>query len=136
VRARLIGTLSKGFRQRVGLGQAIVHEPPVLVLDEPTVGLDPIQIREIRSLIAELAAPEHGGRRQTVILSTHILNEVDAICQRVVVINRGSKVVDESLSSFKADGRSLEEVFVRATSSDEVRERELSGTPAGEGGST
>jgi ABC-2 type transport system ATP-binding protein len=80
VQGRLIGALSKGFRQRVGVGQAIVHEPPVLVLDEPTVGLDPIQIREIRALIAELAAPNESGRRQTVILSTHILNEVDAIC--------------------------------------------------------
>jgi ABC-2 type transport system ATP-binding protein len=118
VRGRMIGTLSKGFRQRVGLGQAIVHDPPVLVLDEPTVGLDPIQIREIRALIADLAAPEHGEKQQTVILSTHILNEVDAICQRVVIINRGRKVVDQPISALTSDGTTLEEVFVRATSRD------------------
>jgi ABC-2 type transport system ATP-binding protein len=128
VRGRLIGALSKGFRQRVGLGQAIVHDPPVLVLDEPTVGLDPIQVREIRGLIAELAAPEQGGERQTVILSTHILNEVEAICQRVVLINRGRKVLDESLSSLTSDGTSLEEVFVRETS----RDRSMEGDPATE----
>ena len=87
VRRREIRQLSKGFRQRVGLAQAIVHEPPVLVLDEPTVGLDPIQIREIRGLIQELAAS--GG--QTVLLSTHILAEVEAICQRVILLARGQQ---------------------------------------------
>lgn len=115
---RVIRTLSKGYRQRVGLAQAIVHEPPVLVLDEPTVGLDPIQIREIRDLIAELAAPSDGGDRQTVILSTHILTEVEAICDRVILINRGAKALDETLASLTEGGRSLEEVFTQVTSRD------------------
>ena len=115
---RVIGQLSKGFRQRVGLAQAIVHSPQVLVLDEPTVGLDPIQIREIRALIAELAAPEHGSGRQTVILSTHILPEVEAICQRVILIDRGRKAIDQSMQELTAGGRRLEEVFARVSASD------------------
>ena len=119
---RVIGDLSKGYRQRVGLAQAIVHNPPVLILDEPTVGLDPIQIREIRGLISDLAAPEQGEARHTVILSTHILNEVEAICERIILINRGRKVVDQPLSELVAGGTSLEEVFARATSRDEEAE--------------
>jgi ABC-2 type transport system ATP-binding protein len=83
MRKRLIDTLSKGFRQRVGLAQAIIHDPPVLILDEPTSGLDPNQIIEIRSLIREL------GKRKTVILSTHILQEVEAICSQVLILNEG-----------------------------------------------
>jgi ABC-2 type transport system ATP-binding protein len=90
VRTRVIGTLSKGFRQRVGLAQAIVHDPPVLILDEPTVGLDPVQIGEIRGLIRELASGGSGGQH-TVILSTHIMAEVSAICRRVILINEGRK---------------------------------------------
>ena len=120
VRQRVIRDLSKGFRQRVGLAQAIVHEPPVLVLDEPTVGLDPIQIREIRGLIADLAAPRDGGRRQTVLLSTHILPEVSAICSRVIMIHRGRKVIDQPLESLLAEQGSLEAVFGRVTSSDSL----------------
>ena len=108
VASRVIGTLSKGFRQRVGLAQAIVHEPAVLVLDEPTSGLDPIQIAEIRELIRRLAAEE--GR--TVILSTHILAEVEAICQRVLLIAYGRLRVDSTLDALRAQG-SLEQVFVR-----------------------
>jgi ABC-2 type transport system ATP-binding protein len=116
VRRRVIGALSKGYRQRVGLAQAIVHDPAVLILDEPTVGLDPIQIREIRALIAELAAErEGGGRARTVILSTHILPEVEAICRRVLVISRGRIVVDQPLAELTRGGASLEEVFARAT---------------------
>ncbi|RMG01718.1 MAG: ATP-binding cassette domain-containing protein [Nitrospirae bacterium] len=84
---RLIGNLSKGNRQRVGLAQAIVHEPEILILDEPTVGLDPKQIIEIRNLIREL------GRDRTVILSTHILQEVTAVCNKVAIINNGRLVV-------------------------------------------
>jgi ABC-2 type transport system ATP-binding protein len=82
-RFRRIETLSKGFRQRCGLAQAILHDPPILILDEPTTGLDPNQIIEIRSLIREL------GKRKTVILSTHILQEVEAVAGRVLIINRG-----------------------------------------------
>jgi ABC-2 type transport system ATP-binding protein len=83
VRSKLVETLSKGFRQRVGLAQAIIHDPPILILDEPTSGLDPNQIIEIRSLIKEL------GRSKTVLLSTHILQEVEAICSRVLILNEG-----------------------------------------------
>ena len=115
VRHREIRQLSKGFRQRVGLAQAIVHEPPVLVLDEPTVGLDPIQIREIRALIRDLAATG----RQTVILSTHILAEVEAICQRVILIARGRKVLDQTLAELTEGGQTLEEVFTRVMTRDE-----------------
>lgn len=82
-RGRKIETLSKGYRQRAGLAQAILHDPPILILDEPTTGLDPNQIIEIRSLIKEL------GKRKTVILSTHILQEVEAICSQVLIINDG-----------------------------------------------
>ena len=119
VRNRVIGDLSKGFRQRVGLAQAIVHEPAVLILDEPTVGLDPIQIREIRQVIADLAAPRQGEPRHTVILSTHILNEVEAICERIILINRGRKVLDQSLEDLTAGGQTLEEIFARATYRDD-----------------
>ena len=108
VAKRVISTLSKGYRQRVGLAQAIVHEPAVLVLDEPTSGLDPIQIAEIRELIRRLAAEE--GR--TVILSTHILAEVEAICQRVLLIAYGQLRLDTTLDALRAQG-SLEQVFVR-----------------------
>jgi len=83
---RLIGNLSKGFRQRVGIAQAIIHTPAVVILDEPTVGLDPIQIREIRSLVREL------GREHGIILSTHILPEVQATCNRVQIIHQGKLV--------------------------------------------
>jgi len=120
VSRRVIGQLSKGYRQRVGLAQAIVHEPEVLVLDEPTVGLDPIQIREIRGLIAELASPEHGRGRQSVILSTHILNEVEAICQRVMMIHHGRMVIDQPLAELTAGGQRLEEVFAHITSRDDA----------------
>jgi ABC-2 type transport system ATP-binding protein len=126
VRGRVIRDLSKGYRQRVGLAQAIVHEPPVLVLDEPTVGLDPIQIRENRSLIADLAAPSHGEGRQTVLLSTHILPEVSAICSRVILIHRGRKVIDKPLEALLAEQGSLEEVFGRVTSGDETAPAEAS----------
>jgi ABC-2 type transport system ATP-binding protein len=87
--ARLIGNLSKGYQQRVGLAQAIVHKPEVLILDEPTVGLDPNQIRDVRALIREL------GRRHAVILSTHILSEVQAVCSRVCILDRGRIVFDQ-----------------------------------------
>jgi ABC-2 type transport system ATP-binding protein len=91
VRRRLIGNLSKGYRQRVGLAQALVHNPKVLILDEPTVGLDPKQIIDIRELIKSLAG-DH-----TVILSSHILPEVTATCQRIIVINKGKIVAEDTL---------------------------------------
>ncbi|MDR3607954.1 MAG: ATP-binding cassette domain-containing protein [Oligoflexia bacterium] len=91
VRSRLIGNLSKGYRQRVGLAQALVHNPQVLILDEPTVGLDPKQIIEIRELIKGLAG-DH-----TVILSSHILPEVTATCQRIIVINKGQIVAEDTI---------------------------------------
>jgi len=115
---RVIGTLSKGYRQRVGLAQAIVHDPAVLILDEPTVGLDPLQVREIRELIAGLVAPEQGDAQHTVILSTHILPEVEAICKRVILMNEGRKAVDAPLAELTAGGRSLDEVFARETARD------------------
>ena len=120
VRRRVIGALSKGFRQRVGIAQAIVHDPAVLILDEPTVGLDPIQIREIRTLIADLAAPREGSRGHTIVLSTHILAEVEAICRRVIIINRGKKVIDTPLAELTQGGVRLEDVFARAALSDEA----------------
>lgn len=93
---RLIGNLSKGYQQRVGIAQAIIHEPAVIILDEPTVGLDPIQIREIRALIREL------GRDHSVILSTHILPEVQTLCSRVLIINQGRQVYSDSIESLSA----------------------------------
>ncbi len=101
VQHRLIANLSKGFQQRVGIAQAILHNPAVIILDEPTVGLDPIQIREIRTLIRELGE-EHG-----VILSTHILPEVQAVCDRVQILNRGRTVFNDSLTGVG----SLEKIF-------------------------
>ena len=89
---RLIGNLSKGYRQRVGIAQAIIHSPAVVILDEPTVGLDPIQIREIRALITEL------GREHGVILSTHILPEVQSVCSRVQIIHQGRLVFNDTLA--------------------------------------
>ncbi len=123
VARRVIGTLSKGYRQRVGLAQAIVHDPPVLILDEPTVGLDPIQIGEIRQLIADLAGGDgDGDARHTVILSTHILPEVEAICRRVVMINEGRKTVDAPLAELTSGGRTLEELFARQAAHDVASE--------------
>ena len=93
---RLVGNLSKGYQQRVGLAQAIIHRPPVIILDEPTVGLDPIQIREIRTLITEL------GKSHSVILSSHILPEIQAVCGRVMIVNRGKVVFDQPLAAVTA----------------------------------
>src|SRR3954469_12040081 len=85
-----IGALSKGYRQRVGLAQALIHDPKVLILDEPTTGLDPNQLEEIRNLIRSL------GKEKTVVLSTHIMQEVEAICDKVIIINKGKIVANES----------------------------------------
>lgn len=104
---RICGQLSKGYRQRVGVAQALIHDPPVLVLDEPTIGLDPRQIHEIRELIRGLS----GDR--TIVLSTHILPEVSQICDKVVIINDGRVVLEEKIAEIPA-GTSLEEVFLHA----------------------
>jgi len=96
---RLIGTLSKGYQQRVGIAQAIVHDPDVVVLDEPTVGLDPNQIRDIRALIRELAASH------SVLLSTHILPEVETVCDRVQILNDGRVVYTDTIEALKAHRR-------------------------------
>jgi ABC-2 type transport system ATP-binding protein len=100
----LIGKLSKGFRQRVGVAQAIVHEPDVLILDEPTVGIDPLQVTTTRQLIREL------GKEHTIIFSTHVLSEVSALCERVIIINEGKIVAEdriENLSSLLAGSKRL-----------------------------
>lgn len=109
----LISALSKGFQQRVGIAQAIIHNPDVIILDEPTVGLDPNQIREIRKLIREL------GVSSSVILSTHILSEVESVCDRVQVMHKGSVVLDETMAGLQQQGASLETVFTQLTRNDE-----------------
>lgn len=91
-----IGALSKGYRQRVGLAQALIHDPAVLILDEPTTGLDPNQLEEIRQLIIRIS------KNKTVMLSTHIMQEVEAVCNRVIIINKGKLVADGSISQLKA----------------------------------
>jgi ABC-2 type transport system ATP-binding protein len=114
VRRQTIETLSKGFKQRVGFAQALLHDPPALVLDEPTDGLDPNQKNEVRSLIKNMAAAK------AVILSTHILEEVEAICTRVIIISRGKVVADESPAQLQArrPGARLDEIFRSLTASD------------------
>ncbi|HBO87126.1 MAG: ABC transporter ATP-binding protein [Pontiellaceae bacterium] len=94
---RIIGQLSKGYRQRIGLADALIHEPELLILDEPTVGLDPHQIRQVRSLIKELA------KEHTVLISTHIMQEVDAVCERVLVIRSGEVVAANTVDGFRRD---------------------------------
>lgn len=106
VRGRLIANLSRGYRQRVGLAQALIHDPPVLILDEPTVGLDPKQILEIRQLIKDLA------QSHTIILSTHILPEATALCRRVVIINGGRIVAEDSPEQLSARLRRSEKISV------------------------
>ena len=106
---RLIRSLSKGYRQRVGIAQALLGSPKLIILDEPTVGLDPAQVIEIRKLIREL------GLAHTVILSSHILSEVQAVCQQVLILSKGRLAASGSLQELTADGRSLEEVFLELT---------------------
>ncbi|MFM8911566.1 MAG: ATP-binding cassette domain-containing protein [Flammeovirgaceae bacterium] len=105
-----IEALSKGYRQRVGLAQALIHNPQVLILDEPTSGLDPNQILEIRKLIKDIS------QNKTVIFSTHIMQEVQALCDRVIIINKGKIVADDSLENLLRQNSNLEEVFRSFTS--------------------
>ena len=107
-----IGKLSKGFRQRLGMAQALLHEPDVLILDEPTVGLDPNQIREVRRTMQRL------GESKTILLSTHILQEVEAMASRVVMINEGRLVYDGSVASLVQSDGGLQEAFRRLTTSE------------------
>jgi ABC-2 type transport system ATP-binding protein len=104
-----IGSLSKGYRQRVGLAQNLLHEPGVLILDEPTTGLDPNQIVDIRNLIKEM------GKEKTVMLSSHIMQEVEAICDNVIIINQGEIVANETTSSLKISDKVVEIEFLENT---------------------
>jgi ABC-2 type transport system ATP-binding protein len=104
VDSRVLGHLSKGYRQRVGLAEAMVHDPDILILDEPTAGLDPMQIREVRALIREL------GDRHTILLSTHIMSEVEAVCGRVIMIVKGKVAVDDQLDHLQVQNAILLEV--------------------------
>jgi ABC-2 type transport system ATP-binding protein len=113
VRRQLIGTLSKGYRQRVGLADALLADPPVLILDEPTSGLDPAQIRETRKLIREL------GQARTILLSTHILSEVEMTCDSVIIINRGRIAASGTLEELRSGSESLEDLFVRIVDEEE-----------------
>ena len=114
VRYRTVGELSKGFKQRVGLSLALVHEPPILILDEPTSGLDPNQIVEIRKLIKEI------GKEKTVILSTHIMQEVEATCQKAIIINEGKLISEGTLSELKSNKKDVVifEIKIKASRSD------------------
>src|SRR5215467_2808648 len=109
VKQRLLGKLSKGYRQRVGLAQAIIHNPDVLILDEPTAGLDPKQINETRSLIRSLAG-DH-----TIILSTHILPEVEQTCQQVIIINKGKLVATDSVNNLRRRSQGAESMLVEVS---------------------
>lgn len=108
-KSKKISQLSKGYQQRVGLAQAILHEPDLLILDEPTNGLDPNQIIEIRNVIKEI------GKEKTVILSTHIMQEVEALCSRVILIHKGNIIQDSNIEEFKGKYSSLEEAFASYT---------------------
>jgi ABC-2 type transport system ATP-binding protein len=112
VEDRILGQLSKGFRQRVGLAEALLHAPEILILDEPTAGLDPVQVREVRALIREL------GDGHTILLSTHIMPEVEAVCSRVIIIERGRIAVDDTLERLASDRAIVVEVRGPA---DEIR---------------
>ena len=105
---KIIGTLSKGFQQRVGIAQAIIHNPAVVVLDEPTVGLDPAQIRDIRALIRDL------GDNSSVILSTHLLNEVESLCDRVIILQKGRLIYSGSSTEMLVNGN-MEDAFLQIT---------------------
>lgn len=108
-RHKRIGQLSKGYKQRVGLAQALLHDPEVLILDEPTSGLDPNQLADIRALIRDI------GRAKTVLLSTHVMQEVEAMCHRVLIIDRGVLVADDAVGSIRADQEGRHRVRFKLT---------------------
>jgi ABC-2 type transport system ATP-binding protein len=122
MRHRLIRNLSKGYKQRVGLAQALVGNPPILILDEPTVGLDPKQIIDIRSLVKKL------GKHHTVILSSHILPEVQAVCDKIVIINKGKIVADDTAGSLSADLSSEHNLTLRIEGKNKEVTKLLAGT--------
>jgi ABC-2 type transport system ATP-binding protein len=120
-----IGTLSKGYRQRVGLAQAMIHDPEVLILDEPTSGLDPNQLVDIRNLIKKI------GKTKTVMLSTHIMQEVEAICDRVIIINNGLIVADNSAKELQQQNQSNKQVIIVEFDADSsITKSELSKIPS------
>lgn len=119
VQKRLIGNLSKGFKQRVGIAEAIVSEPEILILDEPTVGLDPKQVAEIRTLIQTLSG-EH-----TVILSTHILPEVQATCKRIIIINKGKIVAEDTLDGLNRKMRGSHQILLKVKNSSDSLKAQL-----------
>jgi len=109
-----VSKLSKGYRQRVGMAQALLHEPDVLIMDEPTAGLDPNQIREVRRTMRRL------GEKKTILLSTHILQEVEAMASRVILINEGRLVYDGPVADLPKDNEALDDAFARLTTSEVV----------------
>ena len=120
---RIIGQLSKGFKQRVGLAESLVHDPELLILDEPTIGLDPNQIRQVRSLIREL------GKRHTILLSTHILSEVEMTCQRVLIINQGRIVASDTPENLRGLMQGGVKVIVEMQAPREEADRKLQDLP-------
>jgi ABC-2 type transport system ATP-binding protein len=119
VEDRIVGHLSKGYRQRVGLAEAMLHAPAILILDEPTAGLDPVQIREVRALIREL------GAGHTILLSTHIMSEVEAVCSRVIIIERGQIAVDDTLENLRSGAA----IVLEARGPADAIRRSLESTP-------
>lgn len=113
---KLIGSLSKGYRQRVGLAQALLHNPEVLILDEPTTGLDPNQVVEIRNLI------KNTGKEKTVMMSTHIMQEVEAVCDRVIIINKGEIVADKPIAELRKLSGSAEVIEIRFNSVPDINQ--------------
>jgi ABC-2 type transport system ATP-binding protein len=118
-----IANLSKGMRQRVGLAQALLHQPEVLILDEPTIGLDPVQILEVRNLIREL------GRERTVLLSTHILSEAQQVCNRVLIINKGRIVVEDTPEQLQSRVTGVQRVILRVGGDQDGLERLIEALP-------
>lgn len=123
VERKLIGALSKGYRQRVGLADALLHDPDLLILDEPTIGLDPNQIRQVRQLIKDL------GKRHTILLSTHILSEVEMTCSRVLIINRGQIAASDTPENLASRVRTAGGVRAELRADADVLEKALSGLP-------